>query len=44
VKEAIRKDPKDNKDITKKAEKYSIDTTSSFAAGSVPLLKTDTGI
>jgi hypothetical protein len=41
IEKATRKDPKGNKDITEKAEKYLTNTTLSFAANSTPLLKTD---
>jgi hypothetical protein len=44
VKEVTRKDPKGNKDIVEKAEKYPTNTTPSSATGSVSLLKTDTSI
>jgi hypothetical protein len=44
VKEATRKDSKDNKDITEKAEKYQTNTTFSSTVGFVPLVKTDTSV
>jgi hypothetical protein len=44
VKEATRKDPKGNKNIAEKAEKYSMNTISFFATDSTPLPKTDIGI
>jgi hypothetical protein len=44
VKKATRKDPKGNKDIAEKTEKYPMNTTLSSAIGSVPLPKTDTSI
>jgi hypothetical protein len=44
MKEAIRKDPKGNKDIVEKTGKYSIDTTFSSTIDSTPLPKTDTSV